>query len=85
MIDGLRVADFLAAERKPAARAAWIEAWRAVRPDCDPARALAVGEPLAHLYQAVRYQEFLDGIEESERIYHHDHPASRVRAALACA
>lgn len=85
MIDGLRVADFLAAERKPVARAAWIEAWRAVRPDCDPARALAVGEPLAHLYQAVRYQEFLDGIEESERIYHHDHPASRVRAALACA
>jgi hypothetical protein len=85
VIDGLRVTDFHDGERKAAARAAWIEAWRAMRPDSDPTRALAVGEPLAHLYNAVRYQEFLDGIEESERIYHRDDPVSRVRAALACA
>jgi hypothetical protein len=84
-IDGLRVVDFLAPERKSAARATWISAWQAERPDSDPVRALALAEPLAHLYYAVRYQEFLDGIEESERIYHLDDPVSAVRAALACA
>ena len=41
------------------------EAWTSRRPGCDPARALAVAEPLAHLAYAVRYQEFLDGIEPS--------------------
>ncbi|GAA1097150.1 hypothetical protein [Kitasatospora arboriphila] len=38
-----------------------------------------------HLGYAVRYQEFLDGIERSERIYHEGDPASEVRAALAAA
>jgi hypothetical protein len=84
-IDGLRVVDFLAPERKSAARAAWISAWQAERPDSDPVRALTVAEPLAYLYHAVRYQEFLDGIEESEQIYHLDDPATNVREALACA
>jgi len=85
VLDGLRVADFLAEPRKPVARRVWVEAWRSVRPDSDPARALAVAEPLAHLAYAVRYQEFLDGIEPSERIYHLGDPASSVRAALHCA
>jgi hypothetical protein len=86
VLDGLRVVDFLAApEKKAAARAAWIEAWQQACPDSDPERALVVAEPLAHLYYAVRYQEFLDGIEESERIYHRGDPASAVRAALASA
>jgi hypothetical protein len=84
--DGLRVVDFLAEPRKKAAaREAWIAAWRRARPGSDPARALALAEPLAHLYYAVRYQEFLDGIEESEHVYHRDDPAASVRAALACA
>jgi hypothetical protein len=85
VLDGLRVIDFLAPQRKSAARAAWVAAWRAARPDSDPDRALVVAEPLSHLYYAVRYQEFLDGIEESEQIYHLGDPASCVRAALACA
>ncbi|MFL6123125.1 phosphotransferase [Actinophytocola sp.] len=85
VLDGLRLVDFTAPERRPAVRAVWTAAWRAARPGSDPARALVVAEPLAHLYYAVRYQEFLDGIEESERIYHRDDPASSVRAALACA
>ena len=42
----------------------------------------AVAEPLAHLAYAVRYQEFLDGIEPSERIYHQGDPAASIRAAL---
>jgi hypothetical protein len=85
VLDGLRVVDFLDGPKKAAARAAWVAAWRTERPGSDPARALTVAEPLAHLYYAVRYQEFLDGIEESERIYHRGDPAASVRAALACA
>lgn len=86
VLDGLRVVDFLAdPAKKAAARTAWIAAWQEVRPGSDPARALTIAEPLAHLCYAVRYQEFLDGIEESERIYHRGDPASSVRAALACA
>lgn len=84
-LDGLRVVDYLAPDRRPAARASWVSAWQRACPDSDPSRALAIAEPLAHLYYAVRYQEFLDGIEETERIYHRDDPASSVRAALACA
>ena len=54
-------------------------------PGCEPARALRIAEPLAHLTYAVRYQEFLDGIEPSERIYHRGDPAAAVRAALRSA
>lgn len=81
VLDGLRATYFVEGMTS-VARAAWIEAWRSARPGSDPARALAIGEPLAHLYYAVRYQEFLDGIEESERIYHRGDPASAIRAAL---
>ncbi len=84
VLDGLRVTEFSNGERTPAAHAAWVSAWRAACPGSDPARALVVGEPLAQLYYAVRYQEFLDGIEASERIYHEGDPASAVRAALRC-
>jgi hypothetical protein len=34
---------------------------------------------------AVRYQEFLNGIEPSERIYHLGDPAAAIRAALRSA
>jgi hypothetical protein len=84
VLDGLRVVDYLAGPKKPVARRVWAQAWRSARPGCDPARALAVAEPLAHLAYAVRYQQFLDGIEPSERIYHLGDPASSVRAALRC-
>jgi hypothetical protein len=82
VLDGLRVTEFGDPARTPAAHAAWVAAWRAACPGSDPARALVVGEPLSRLYFAVRYQEFLDGIEVSERIYHEGDPASCVRAAL---
>ncbi|MBB4909818.1 aminoglycoside phosphotransferase family protein [Actinophytocola algeriensis] len=84
VLDGLRVTEFGDPARTPAAHAAWVAAWRTACPDSDPARALAVGEPLSRLYFAVRYQEFLDGIETSERIYHEGDPASCVREALRC-
>jgi len=85
VLDGLRARDFLPAGKRPATARTWIEAWAARVPGCEPARALAIAEPLAHLSYAVRYQEFLDGIEPSERIYHHGDPAAAIRAALRSA
>ena len=85
VLDGLRARDFLPAGKRPATARTWIEAWAARVPGCEPARALAIAEPLAHLSHAVRYQEFLDGIEPSERIYHHGDPAAAIRAALRSA
>jgi len=48
-------------------------------------KALRIAEPLVHLAYAVRYQEFLDTIEPSERVYHLGDPAAVIRQALACA
>jgi Ser/Thr protein kinase RdoA (MazF antagonist) len=85
VLDGLRVCDFLPKAKRPAAARAWIDAWTTQAPGCEPARALAIAEPLAHLAYAVRYQEFLDGIEPAERVYHLGDPATVIRAALRCA
>jgi hypothetical protein len=84
ILDGVRVCDFLPAAKRPAAARAWIDAWVARVPGSAPERALTIGEPFAHLTYAVRYQEFLDGIEPSERIYHLGDPAASIRAALRC-
>ncbi|MDX3109989.1 aminoglycoside phosphotransferase family protein [Nonomuraea angiospora] len=82
VLDGIRARDWLPADKRPAAARAWIDAWTARVPGCEAARALAIAEPLSHLNYAVRYQEFLDGIEPSERIYHHGDPVTSIRAAL---
>jgi hypothetical protein len=85
VLDGLRLCEFLPEASRPFAARAWVDAWRAQCPDADPARALVIGEPLAHLAYAARYQEFLDGIEASERVYHEGDPAASVREALRLA
>jgi Ser/Thr protein kinase RdoA (MazF antagonist) len=85
VLDGLRACDFLPEGKRPAAARAWIDAWRSWVPGCDAERALFIAEPLAHLAYAVRYQEFLDGIEPVERIYHLGDPAAAIRAALRSA
>ena len=85
VLDGLRACDFLPPGKRPAAARAWIDAWASRIPGGEPARALRIAEPLAHLTYAVRYQEFLDGIEPSERIYHAGDPAAAIRAALRSA
>ncbi|MFF4351122.1 aminoglycoside phosphotransferase family protein [Streptomyces sp. NPDC001530] len=85
VLDGLRAQDFLPESRRAQAARAWIDAWQARVPTADPARALALAEPLAHLTYALRYQEFLDGIEPSERPYHQGDPADEIRAAVRCA
>jgi RimJ/RimL family protein N-acetyltransferase len=82
VLDGLRLHDFVPEAVRATAARAWIEAWQAHVPGSDPARALAVAEPLAPLAYAVRYQEFLDGIEPSEQIYHWGDPASVIRDAV---
>ncbi|RAJ46145.1 phosphotransferase family enzyme [Kitasatospora sp. SolWspMP-SS2h] len=81
-LDGLRPAAFLSPERWADVRARWVAAWRALAPRSNPERALELAAPLAHVHSALRYQEFLDGIEPSERPYHAGDPADEVRRAL---
>ncbi|MFD9044453.1 aminoglycoside phosphotransferase family protein [Streptomyces bottropensis] len=85
VLDCLRLHDFLPEAVRPTAVRVWADAWRSHVPDGDPVRALALAEPLAHLSYALRYQEFLDGIEPSERPYHEGDPTSVIRRALRCA
>jgi Ser/Thr protein kinase RdoA (MazF antagonist) len=85
VVDGLRAVDFLPAPVRATAARAWADAWAAQAPGSDPVRALTLAEPLAHLLYAVRYQEFLDGIEASERPYHEGDPVTAIRSALRCA
>jgi hypothetical protein len=82
VLDGLRVIDFLPAGLRETAADAWTSAWAAVAPRSRPAEALRIAEPLAHFAYAVRYQEFLDNIEPSERVYHHGDPVGVIRKAL---
>ncbi|MFE6055796.1 phosphotransferase family protein [Kitasatospora sp. NPDC056446] len=83
-LDGLRPRAFLAPEAWRHHAEVWTAAWRRHAPGSDPARALELAEPLHHLSYALRYQEFLDHIEPSERPYHEGDPAAELRAALAC-
>lgn len=85
VLDCLRLYDFLPESVRSTAVRVWVDAWKAHVPASDPVRALSLAEPLAHLAYAVRYQEFLDGIEDSERPYHEGDPASVIREALRCA
>ncbi|SDI88863.1 Phosphotransferase enzyme family protein [Nonomuraea jiangxiensis] len=82
VLDGLRAIDYLPTDRRRAAANAWIAAWTAALPRSRPAEALRIAEPLAHLAYAVRYQEFLDNIEPSERVYHLGDPVTVIRHAL---
>jgi Ser/Thr protein kinase RdoA (MazF antagonist) len=84
VLDGLRVIDFLPPALRRTAASAWTAAWAAAVPRSRPAEALRIAEPLAHLAYAVRYQEFLDNIEPSERVYHLGDPAAVIRQALDC-
>ncbi|WP_198953228.1 aminoglycoside phosphotransferase family protein [Kitasatospora sp. CB01950] len=81
-LDGLRPDPFLSPERAATVRARWAAAWQALVPGSDPLRALAPAATLMHLHYAVRYQEFLDGIEPSERPYHEGDPVASLRHAL---
>ncbi|MFE7562040.1 phosphotransferase family protein [Kitasatospora sp. NPDC057500] len=83
--DGLRPRAFLDDEGWARAAGEWARAWRERVPGCEPERALELAGPLFHLGCALRYQEFLDHIEDSERPYHEGDPAAEVRRALEAA
>ncbi|MFJ9951753.1 phosphotransferase family protein [Kitasatospora sp. NPDC091207] len=84
-LDGLRPRQYVSEERWTQVAEVWSRAWREHIPGSDPERALKLVEPLYHLAYAVRYQEFLDHVETSERPYHEEDPVNEIRAALACA
>ncbi|MFD8706738.1 phosphotransferase family protein [Kitasatospora sp. NPDC059648] len=81
-LDGLRPRAYLTPEAWQHAAGVWTAAWREHAPGSDPRRALELAEPLYHLSYALRYQEFLDHIEPSERPYHEGDPAAELRAVL---
>ncbi|MEU6298567.1 phosphotransferase [Streptomyces erythrochromogenes] len=84
-LDGLRPRQYVDGERWVQIAEVWARAWREHVPGSAPERALELVEPLFHLAYAVRYQEFLDHIETSERPYHETDPVSEIRRALGCA
>ncbi|GIJ50242.1 hypothetical protein Val02_71280 [Virgisporangium aliadipatigenens] len=85
VLDGLRAIDYLPADRRAVAEEAWVRAWTDAAAGSRPREALRLAAPLAHLTYAVRYQEFLDNIEPSERVYHRGDPAAVIREALRAA
>jgi Ser/Thr protein kinase RdoA (MazF antagonist) len=80
-LDACRAIDYLPPHHRAAAARAWIAAWSRAAPRSRPADALRI----AHLAYAVRYQEFLDNIEPTERLYHLGDPATVTRHAIAAA
>ena len=82
MLDMSSFDQYVPEDIGPRIREGWIEAWRAVRPGSNPARADIVIGPIAALRRAVIYQGFLDRIESSERRYHEADVGDWLRAAL---
>ena len=63
--------------------ARWMKRWTEAVPDSDPDRAATLIAPIAQMRQAVIYQRFLDGIEESERVYHSDDVPERLHSVAS--
>jgi hypothetical protein len=82
VLDACRVIEHSPPEIHDHLRKVWSEAWLAHRPDSRPLEALDVGRRASHLHNAVKYQQFLDNIEQSERIYHEGDPQGELRAVL---
>ncbi|MEU0882126.1 phosphotransferase [Lentzea sp. NPDC005914] len=81
-LDAARLMGFCPPQLHDLVRRVWSEAWLRHRPDSRPLEALDAARAASHLLNAVKYQEFLDNIEDSEQIYHRDDPANELRAAL---
>jgi hypothetical protein len=79
-LDACRAMEYAGPELHDHIRKVWSEAWLEHRPDSRPLEALDVARRASHLHNAVKYQEFLDNIEESERIYHDGDPEAELRA-----
>jgi len=83
--DGIWPRDWLPDDLWALAAETWVRTWRECRPGSEPARALELAAPLAHLGHAIRWQRFLDSIEPSEYPYHFGDPAAGIRHALRAA
>jgi len=79
-LDACRLLEFCPPEIHDHIAKVWSEAWLKHRPDSEPLKALDVARRASRLHNAVKYQEFLDNIEESERIYHRGDPEAELRA-----
>ena len=73
-LDAVRLCEFTEPELHPLIEDVWMRAWLEHLPASDPATALRLARPISHLVNAVKYQEFLDNIEDSERCYHEGDP-----------
>ncbi|NKE57512.1 aminoglycoside phosphotransferase family protein [Lentzea sp. PSKA42] len=79
-LDACRLLEYSPPEIRDHVREVWCEAWLSLRPDSRPLEALDVARRASRLHNAVKYQEFLDNIEQSERIYHEGDPQGELRA-----
>lgn len=84
-LDAARLIGFVAPEIRPAIERAWVEAWLGHYPSSDPVGALRHARPASHLVAALVYQEFLDNIEPSERVYHLGDPEAELARARSLA
>jgi hypothetical protein len=84
-LDAARLIGFVAPEVRPAVERAWVDAWLSHYPSSDPASALRHARPASHLVGALVYQEFLDNIEPSERVYHLGDPEAELARARSFA
>lgn len=81
-LDAGRLVEFCRPDLRDHVAEVWSRAWLELRPDSRPREALDAARRAAHLLSAVQYQEFLDNVEDSERIYHEGDPERHLRAAL---
>ncbi|GGP46555.1 phosphotransferase [Saccharothrix coeruleofusca] len=80
-LDAARLLGFTAPEAHALIERVWTQAWLEHRPDSDPAGALRHARRAVHLVGARIYQEFLDNIEDSERVYHEGDPEAELARA----
>jgi len=70
-------------DRAETLHARWMRRWAAAVPGSEPALAAELIAPVALMRQAIIYQRFLDGIEESERVYHRADVPERLASVAA--
>jgi aminoglycoside phosphotransferase (APT) family kinase protein len=84
-LDAAKLIEYLNPSLADLATRVWCQSWLRHRPDSDPWTALEHARPAAHLLAAQVYQEFLDNIEESERVYHRGDPEEHLALAQSLA
>ncbi|MER5260619.1 phosphotransferase [Actinosynnema sp. NPDC002837] len=84
-LDAARLIGFVAPESRAMVERVWVDAWLRHYPSSDPASALRHARPASHLVGAAVYQEFLDNIEPSERVYHLGDPEAELARAQSLA